>query len=177
LLDQRESLDPTGLTPALRRSGASHEVLLPSAFAGLRRAVRAATPERSRRDVLRACRPTSADTVRPRGFQCLIRPLRVIRRRCLDSPVRRTGHAARTFAAWARFRLANAPGICPSQCSSGPRVSAPFGVSPPPSLCARCFAAHVFGRAIRCCGSKPSRWRPRVLAPRASCAEVSKGPA
>jgi hypothetical protein len=45
-------------------------------------------------------------------------------------------------------------GFFPSQCFSGPRVSAPFGVSGPQSSSRCAVAAHVFGRAIRCCGSR-----------------------
>jgi hypothetical protein len=49
-------------------------------------------------------------------------------------PVRRTGHAVRTLAAWAdilRSRQRSWDFLDPSQCSSRPRVSASFNVSRP----------------------------------------------
>jgi hypothetical protein len=82
-------------TSALRRGGASHEVLLPSAFAGLRCAVRAGHARTIPPRRFAVCRPTSINGLRPRGIFALAiqkslfegfrslnhRPLRVIRRR------------------------------------------------------------------------------------------------
>jgi hypothetical protein len=181
LLDKRQSLPTDRPVPALRRSRLP---LMRSC--SLQRFPACAVPserprsKRSRRDVLPSADPRQPTACvlavfSPWRFddQSLIVSDRRITVRCasfvadvlmglcaVPGTLRGLSQPGRDFP------LANAPGIYPSQCFSGPWVSAPFGVSRPQSFSRPAFTAHVFGRSIRCCGSKPSRLRLGGVWPR-----------